>query len=492
MSSTAISIVDAMDDPQLFRPWFEGPTWSGWRTVLKAAYGLPMTGAERLFFRSIADREPPAKRVRELWIAAGRRAGKDSVASVIAAHAAALFDQQHRLRPGERGLVACLAVDRDQARIVLKYIRSFFTDIPLMQGMVTRSTASGFELSNQIDVAVATNSFRSTRGRPIVCAIFDEVSYWRDETSATPDEETYRAIVPGTATVAGAMVIGISSPYRRAGLLYRKYRDHYGRDGDVLVIKAPSIVLNPTLDQAIIDQALADDPAAARSEWLAEFRDDIDNFVTRETVDAAMVPGRFELPPIGGQTYCAFVDPSGGASDSMTLGIAHVDAGQAVLDLVRERRPPFSPEDVVEEFAAALKAYGVTVVHGDRYAGEWPRERFRVHGIEYEPAEKPKSDLYRDFLPAINSGRIELLDIPRLTAQLVGLERRTARGGRDSIDHAPGAHDDVANAAVGSLVMATARNAPRLTFGSVSTAAHGMGRRSTYGIGNYLNGELRQ
>jgi hypothetical protein len=39
-----------------------------------------------------------------------------------------------------------------------------------------------------------------------------------------------------------------------------------------------------------------------------------------------------------------------------------------------------------------------------------------------------------------------------MIGQLVSLERRTARGGRDSIDHPPGAHDDVANAAAGVLV----------------------------------------
>ena len=42
-----------------------------------------------------------------------------------------------------------------------------------------------------------------------------------------------------------------------------------------------------------------------------------------------------------------------------------------------------------------------------------------------------------------------MLDDARLLTQLVGLERRTARGGRDSIDHAPGGHDDLANAVAG-------------------------------------------
>jgi hypothetical protein len=55
-------------------------------------------------------------------------------------------------------------------------------------------------------------------------------------------------------------------------------------------------------------------------------------------------------------------------------------------------------------------------------------------------------------LPLLNSRRVDLLDNKRLFNQISGLERRTARGGRDSIDHAPGAHDDVGNSAAGALV----------------------------------------
>jgi len=93
-----ISIVEAMDDGELFEPWFRGASWDGWRAVLKAAFALPMSAEEVAFFRSIAgDRDPPRRRVRELWCIVGRRGGKDSIASLIAAHAAALFDQEHRL-----------------------------------------------------------------------------------------------------------------------------------------------------------------------------------------------------------------------------------------------------------------------------------------------------------------------------------------------------------------------------------------------------------
>ena len=165
------------------------------------------------------------------------------------------------------------------------------------------------------------------------------------------------------------------------------------------------------------------------------WRRDLESFVAREALDAVVVPGRRELPPVSGHDYVAFVDPSGGSADSMTLAVAHRENAAAVLDAVREAPPPFSPEAVVEEFARLLHSYGVTSVMGDRYGGEWPRERFRRHGIYYEVAERTKSELYRELLPLVNSGRVELLDHPRLVTQLGSLERRTTRGGRDGIDH---------------------------------------------------------
>jgi hypothetical protein len=204
------------------------------------------------------------------------------------------------------------------------------------------------------------------------------------------------------------------------------------------------------------------DPAAAAAEYMAVFRSDLEAFITREVVEAAVIAGRHELPPVVGTRYFGFTDPSGGSSDSMTLAIVHSDSEHVVLDCWRERRPPFSPENVVLEFAATLRSYGISSVRGDRYAGEWPRERFRVHGVSYEPAEQPKSDLYCDLLPILNSGRAELLDHPRLIAQLCALERRTARSGKDSIDHPPGGHDDVVNAVAGALQQRTIDITPDL------------------------------
>ena len=142
----------------------------------------------------------------------------------------------------------------------------------------------------------------------------------------------------------------------------------------------------------------------------------------------------------------------------MTLAIAHKEGETEILDVIRERKPPFSPEAVVEEFATLIKTYRCSRVYGDRYAGEWPREQFQKRGVFYEPADRSKSEIYVDLLPLINSRAIDLLDHDRLLMQLTSLERRTSRAGKDSIDHPPGAHDDVANAVAGALV--TAYQAP--------------------------------
>jgi antitoxin (DNA-binding transcriptional repressor) of toxin-antitoxin stability system len=101
-----------------------------------------------------------------------------------------------------------------------------------------------------------------------------------------------------------------------------------------------------------------------------------------------------------------------------------------------------------------LKSYRVTAVSGDRFAGGFAAEAFKQHGLRYSPNAKPKSDLYLDLLPLLNSGGIVLPKHGRLLAQLVALERRTARSGKDSIDHGPGAHDDVANAVAGAALLA--------------------------------------
>lgn len=451
--SAPVSILKVLND--VFGAAFPGTSWAAWRAFLAAVFGLPMSAAEAATFTRCTGRQaPPVRQVREAWMVVGRRGGKSRIAALLIVYLA--FFRTYSLAPGERGVVMVLAADRRQARVIFRYVKALIEAVPMLRELLVKEpTAESIDLTTGISVEIHTSSFRAVRGYTVVACVCDEIAFWPTDTAANPDAEILGALRPALATVPDSLLVGLSSPYARRGELWKAYKAHFGKDDErVLVWQAPTAVMNPEASLGpVIEQAYADDPIVAAAEYGAEFRRDIEAFVGLEVIDAATVPGRTALAPVAGVSYTAFVDPSGGSADSMTMAIGHVTNGVIVVDLVREQPPPFSPEATVESFAADLKRFGVNRVVGDRYAGLWPQERFTREGIGYEASAAPKSDLYRDMLPALTSGRVELPDLPRLRTQLVGLERRTARGGRDSIDHAPGGHDDVANAVAGLVAL---------------------------------------
>jgi hypothetical protein len=456
-----VNILRALNDPNVFAPYFKGGSWSAWRVFLAALFGLPLSHEQLAAFKRFTGRDTaPTGQLKEAWLVCGRRAGKSFILAIVATFLACFKDWRPFLGPGEVGTIMIIAKDRAQARAIKHFIGGLIRETPLLARLIKDETAESIRLRNRINIEIHTASYRSTRGYTVIAALLDEVSIWEsDEFSAEPDVEVINAIKPGMLTVPGSMLLCASSPHARRGALWEAYRKHYGQDGDpVLVWQASTRDMNATVPQADIDAHMAEDPARATAEYLAQFRTDVETFISREVIDAVVVPGRHDLPRMDGVVYTGFTDPSGGSSDPMTLSICHAEGGtsgvtRGVTDLVREVKPPFSPDAVVAEFAALLKAYGLSTVWGDRYAGVWPRERFAVHGINYQIPGKSASDLYTEFLPILNSRRAELPDHPRLISQLCQLERH-AGGAKDNVKHPPGGHDDVANAVAGAIVMA--------------------------------------
>jgi hypothetical protein len=432
----------ALSDPALLGGVLAGDSWQAWRVLLIGAMGEQLTDAERPLFKKLTGRErEPLQRVEEFAAVVGRRGGKSRAMALLAAYIAGLC--KHKLVRGERGILLCVAPDQRQASIVLGYAEAAFEQSPILKQLIASRTSDTLTLTNGVNIEVRAASFRRLRGPTYVGVIADEAAFWySDEFSANTDAE----------------ILGASSPYARRGILWNTHKRHYGPEGDplILVAKGTSREFNPSLPQSVVDRALERDRAAASAEYLAEFRSDIESFVSIEIVQGC-VGDHVEMAPLAQHKYFAFVDPSGGSADSFTLAIGHRDGERSLIDAMREVKPPFSPEAVVDEFSALLKSYRITRVTGDRYAGEWPREQFRKRGIEYRCADKPKSDLFRDLLPMLNAGSITLPKSERLVNQLCGLERRTARSGKDSIDHGPGSHDDLANAVAGCADLASGK-----------------------------------
>jgi len=457
-----LTLLDCISDPKLFAPWFKDrSSWSAWFAFLKALFGLPMTADELALYQHCTGRTAaPAQPASEAWLVVGRRGGKSFIVALIAVFLACFRDYGKFLAPGERGTVMVTAADRKQARVIFRYVSALLTHVPMLAQMIERTTKDTIELSNDISIEIHTASFRSTRGYTIVAAINDEISIWRTEDSVTPDVEVLAAQRPGMATIPGSILLCLSSPYARRGAMWEAYRDHFGKeDSPVLVWQADSRTMNPTLPQKVLDQAYARDPLSAAAEYGAQFRSDVAAFLNSDWLDSATDENVHEREFQTFTPYAAFADPSGGGSDAFTLAIAHYDATtrQIVLDVLRARRPPFSPESVVADYAKLLKSYGLQSVTGDKYAAQWVVEAFGRHGIGYAHSERSKSEIYLEAEPLFAQGTVRLLDDRALLTELRQLERRTARGGKDSVDHPPRGHDDRANAACGALVLAAHR-----------------------------------
>ena len=255
---------------------------------------------------------------------------------------------------------------------------------------------------------------------------------------------------------------------------------HYGPDGDplILVAQGASRDFNSSLKQSVIDRATERDASAASSEYGGLFRSDIAAFIDREIVEAAVDHGVVVRPPQPGIMYTSFCDPSGGSRDSFTCAIAHMDGQTAVLDCVLEVRAPFSPSDAVWKVAEALKGYRLHQTTGDRYGAQWVVDAFSKVGVRYEHSERDRSAVYADALPLFMASRARLLDSKKLVGQFASLERRTSAIGRDRIDHGPGGHDDLCNAAAGALVLAVSK--PAIDWGAaLSDLEHIPGWRRT-------------
>jgi len=458
-----IDIIQSFEDPKIYGSLIrDQSTFVNWKVTLKSIFGLLMTKEEMKAYRKFTGRKKPSENpFKEIFLIIGRRGGKSFISALIAVYLAVFKDWREYLRPGEIGFVMCIASDRKQASVVLSYIRAILR-LPIFRNKVINETKEEIELSNQVIISVVTCSYRSLRGYTVLAAICDEISFWRSE-GANPAKEILTALRPALATVPGSMLLAISTPYARSGPLYEAFRDKYGQDDpDVLVWKAPTKAMNPTIKDRVIDKALKDDYSAAKAEWLAEFREDLETFLATEMIEAAIVQKRWQLPKVDGAYYYAFADPSGGRVDSFTLGIAHKDSSskKIILDRIEERKPPFNPQSVTEEFSEIIKSYELRRVIGDKYAGEWVSSAFKANGVTFKSSELNRSEIYLEFEPLLAQGGVELLDNKKLFSQLRDLERRTRSGGKDSVDHYPGGHDDLANAAAGACFLAVGPRGP--------------------------------
>jgi hypothetical protein len=458
----AVTLSRALSDLKLFGGTFSASSFWTWRVVAKVIDGLPLTEQREadLFKQCTARSTVPIKPVRRLILLAGRRAGKDRFLSAVAVWRAALCTNWRKVQSvGEGSVAILLGADKKQAAILRKYCEGLL-QAPLLAREVVRQTSSVIEFRNGSSLEIASNDVRLVRGRSAIAVLGSECCHWKtDEQSASSDEEVVAAAEPSMAmTPGGGLLLLGSSVYRKRGFMFRQFKKLHGNDAaEDICWFAPSQVMNPRLPQRAVDAALAEEPLKAGAEFLNRWREDLSDFVPLDVIEACTDFNVSERPPQPGVKYIATADAAlGTGKDSFALAVAHRESrDRLVLDLVRERKPRFVPAQVIAEYAAALRPYGVREVWGDRTAGGFHSSEWARHGFNFRPLPHDTSENYLRALPVLLAGRARLIDNTMLRAQLVALERHVLAS-KEVVQHpaVASAHDDVSCAACSALVMA--------------------------------------
>ena len=212
------SILQALDDPDLFGGMFDEPSWDPWKAFLAALQALPMTAEQLDRYRHHTGRfEPPTKPARYAELVVGRRGGKSRILALIAAYLAAVVDHTPYIVPGETPVVAIIAKDRQQAKVILGYIRGFLRSIPLFAELIEDELAETIRLSNGVVIEVHTASIGAPRGRTFLAVLADEIAFWpTDGDSANVDAEVINAVRPGLSTIPYSLLLIASSALRQA------------------------------------------------------------------------------------------------------------------------------------------------------------------------------------------------------------------------------------------------------------------------------------
>jgi len=457
-----VKLWQAFSDERLLGATFEPlESWSSHVALLKVLEGdtetLTPAELELVFECTGRTTFQPA---REALILCGRRGGKSRLAAALAVGLATLREWPHLAR-GEVGRVLLLSASRTQAKAMRDYCQGIVDASPMIRAQVRRETATVLDFG-RTRVEVMSAHHRTLRGYSACAVVADEIAHWIDDDGASnPAAEVLRAVRPTLASMPDSVLMATTTPWARSGAAWEMYRDYWATPGDTVVWHAPSVRMNhaPWLAAEVAREELRD-PVNAATEYGAAFRTDVSAFLPREAVEACVRDGG-ALPARADVPYVAFTDSSGGVADSYTLALAHREQrdGRAIciVDRVEERRAPFDPREVTRDFAALVRAYGVRQVSGDRYSASWTSGAWEAEGLRYVPSELTASELFRSMVPALLAGDIELPDDPRLIGQLLALERRSARGGREQISHPPNGHDDVAVAVAGVLHLVSAR-----------------------------------
>lgn len=436
-------------------------------TLLRAIYGLPLDADQLAIYKQLTNLDtPPARRQQDVTVVCGRRSGKTGRIGVnIGLYEALLGGHERHLGKAERGHVVIIAQSLKAVNETMALAKSKVSRSPDLAAEVLSERADELAFRNGMCLSIWPCTVKAVRGLHIPVAVCDEIGFWESE-GANPDREVvYGAVRPAMATFPQRMLVKLSTPWAKAGVLWDDFQNWFGKPGGPLVWLAPTREMNPNVPVEFIVDEYARDPEKARREYDAVFSDPAEAFLPGEAVDSAVETGVLERRPSKERRYWAAVDVAF-KTDATVLTIVHREGEDVVVDLWRGWKPqpgkPLVLGELARQVGLLCRLFGVRGVAGDQYASEPVREALRARGLYFsevaftatrakrETADgrrevgATKGDIFGALKTLLVQGRLRLLDIKEGLRELKGLEVRRSFSGYETVGAPEGQHDDYA------------------------------------------------
>jgi hypothetical protein len=396
----APSIVDFVSDPQLLGL----STTPAQRVVLKTRTGEPLVGEERDLWPVMTGLGLEHYHSRKsITLVAGARSGKGSrICAPLALHESIFGEWQAKLTKGERGVCAVFAQGQREAGTLYSYVKGQLAESPLLRSQLADDPLkTELVLTNGARILTYPCTARSARGSSIFAGILDEAAWYRVEGGQDADAEVRTSVRRGMLGFDNPLMVTASTPFAKAGIVWDDFRQLFGvYHPDAVCFHGPTTLFNSTITAERLEVERRLDPSRFAREYLAEFSEDVDTFLPRAWIDAAIAEGVHERTPVEGRRSFAAIDPSGAGADAFSLVLVTVegvgDERRVVQTVSRawqsSRSSTVDLAGVVQQAAEILRAHGCREAVSDSFAAGWVSQAFAKAGIKLI---KPEGDRTR-------------------------------------------------------------------------------------------------
>lgn len=409
--------------------------------------------------------------IRDVTMILGRRAGKTMCASLLAIYNAIKVNWQPMLGRKKIATILVMSHTTEFSNETIGEIRSIINDSPILSRLIDtkqKNTQSTIALKvpfldkkgniTYSNVRLRSNaaSSKSSRGSACPVIIADELAFFGSDPHAKEtDKEIMRAVTPSMLQFEdSAMLITLSTPNTRHGVLYEKYDNRFDLPKKCVVLKAPSWVFNNRYRSEDFYDFWKEDPENFTREFEANFVDSLSSFLNPEFIDLAVMKGSKVIPAAAKKSkvkYIAAIDAAF-KGDIFTVNVVGIGDNRitqhATLGFKGTRTNPIKAYEVAKAIRELNKQYDFSVVYADQFSFQPLKEIFSGFGITLEErvfTNTFKQKIYKNLKYLLDSQIIDLLDHPATINELKEIQVEISTTGKIRIMHPPGGHDDYAD-----------------------------------------------